>query len=99
MPVHCNAGRVTLTHQGFFGSYPEPVWYHPRGIANIMSLNNVKQYYRVTMDTNNANAFYLHTNNSNNTIEFKPCGRGLYQAPAHTLMSNENHYWTMVQTV
>ena len=42
MPVKCNAGTVTLTHQAYFGNYPEPVWYHPNGIANIMSLNNVQ---------------------------------------------------------
>ena len=24
--VQCNAGTITLTHKGYFGSYPEPVW-------------------------------------------------------------------------
>ena len=98
MPVHCNAGCITLTHQGFFGSYPEPVWYHPKGIANIMSLNNVESYYRITMDTAITNAFYLHTK-SNKTIEFKPCGRGLYQAPLNSLTTEHADFWTMLHTV
>ena len=51
MHVHCNAGSVVLTHQGYLGDYPEPVWFHPKGIANILSLSNVKSYYHITMDT------------------------------------------------
>ena len=27
--VRCNAGTITLTHKGYFGSYPEPLWYNP----------------------------------------------------------------------
>ena len=44
MTVYCNAGQVLLTHMGYSGSYPEPVWYNPSGIANIMPLHNVSQY-------------------------------------------------------
>ena len=49
--VRCNAGRIQLTQQGYFGNYPYPVWYNPKGVANILSLNNVAQHYRITMDT------------------------------------------------
>ena len=100
MPVKCNAGTVTLTHQAYFGNYPEPVWYHPNGIANIMSLNNVQQYYRVTLDSSKENIFYLHTN-ANVQIPFRPCSRGLYQASSHDIATDNHHknYWSMLQTV
>jgi hypothetical protein len=39
--VRCNAGKVKLTHQRRFGSYPHPVWYNPKDVANILSLANV----------------------------------------------------------
>jgi hypothetical protein len=46
--VRCNAGRIQLTQQGYFGNYPYPVWYNPKGVANILSLYNVTKHYRVT---------------------------------------------------
>jgi hypothetical protein len=50
--VRCNAGRIQLKQQGYFGNYPQhPVWYNPKGVANILSLANVTKHYRVTMDS------------------------------------------------
>jgi hypothetical protein len=43
--VHCNVGMVYLNWQGFLGDYPTPVWYHPKGIANIMSMYEVANQY------------------------------------------------------
>jgi hypothetical protein len=37
--VHCNARQVQLDHQGY------PVWCIPKGVANILSLNNVANNY------------------------------------------------------
>ena len=58
--VRCNAGTITLNQKGYFGSYAEPVWFNPHGIANIMSMDNVAKYYRITMDTEANNAMLLH---------------------------------------
>jgi hypothetical protein len=44
------------------GDYPRPVWYHPDGAVNILSLNNVQKYYRCTMDTDNDNSISIHLN-------------------------------------
>ena len=71
---------VYLNKMGYLGSYPEPVWYHPKGSANIMSLNNVSSYYRITMDTSVLNGFYLHSPDGSKVL-FTPTGNGLY---AHT---------------
>jgi hypothetical protein len=43
--IRCNAGFTTTNQQGWLGDFPEPVWYNPNGVANIMSLFVVKKYY------------------------------------------------------
>ena len=92
--VHCNAGTVTLTEQGYFGSYPEPVWYNPSGLANIMSLNNISKYYQLTMDTMSDAAILLHKSNGSN-MRFVPSGKGLY----HHALKDDIDAWVMVSTV
>jgi len=47
LTVHCNAGKVTVNQKGYFDMYPEPVWYNPKGIANILSLKNIASHYHV----------------------------------------------------
>jgi hypothetical protein len=43
--VHCNAGTVSVSKMGLLGDYPEWVWFNPKGIANILSLDNVSKHY------------------------------------------------------
>jgi hypothetical protein len=62
----------------WLGDYPERVWFNPHGIANILSLDNVSQHYRVTMDTSKSNSIALHRNNGS-LIHFTPCSKGLYR--------------------
>ena len=93
--VRCNAGKIRLTHKGYFGSYPEPVWFHPHGIANIMSLDNVAKYFRITMDTEADNAMLLHMDNGL-TTKFIPNGKGLYH---HNLNTDDGGLWTFITTV
>ena len=84
--VQCNSGSVVINHQGYLGSYPEPVWFNPEGIANLMSLHNVQQYYQVTLNTIEDNAFYINTDNGHRT-HWEPSGHGLYH---YTLDSPNN---------
>ena len=58
--IRCNAGVVSTNLMGYLGSYPEPVWFNPAGIANILSQNNVAKYYRLTMDSERDNAIIMH---------------------------------------
>ena len=92
--VHCNAGSMTLTEQGYFGSYPEPVWYNPSGLANIMSLNNVSKYYQLTMDTMSDAAILLHRSDDSN-MRFVPSKKGLY----HHALRDEVDAWVMINMV
>ena len=92
--VRCNAGTITLNTQATLGSYPSPVWYNPHGIANILSLHNVQQHYRVTMDTAiNAN-ITVHTNTDHRPMIFRPIHNGLYVCPI-----DQSHQWCFFDTV
>jgi len=68
---------VYLRHEGYFAKYLEPVWYYPEGGANILSLHTVKKYYRVTFDTSDDDAFYVHIHNGNK-IRFGSARKGIY---------------------
>ena len=60
MRIHCNAGVTTTKQIGDLPGYGV-VWYHPNGIANILSVARVKEHgYRVTFDSDNGNAFHVH---------------------------------------
>ena len=80
LQVQCNAGSVVINHQGYLGSYPEPVWFNPEGIANLMSLHNMQQYYQVTLNTTEDNAFYIN-NDGGHCTQWEPSGMGSTTTP------------------
>ena len=94
--VYSNAGSIALTQQGWLGNYPNPVWYHPTGIANTISLFNASKHYRLTMDTACLNAINLHSGNW--VIPFQPTTNVLYK---YELRATETfqHFWSMVLMV
>jgi hypothetical protein len=96
--VRCNAGRIQLTEQGYFGNYPYPVWYNPKGVANILSLANVTKHYRVTMDSITSAAIVVHKSNGT-SITFEPSGSGLYKHELSNDASQVNQMWTMLSSV
>jgi hypothetical protein len=67
--IHCNAGVARTTN--LIGDLPGDgtVWYHPKGIANILSLSRVKEhaYSRVTYDSDGGNSFSVHKPDAGNT--------------------------------
>lgn len=78
------------------GNFPEPVWYHPDGIANIMSLSSVQRHYRVNYD-DIENIFTVHHPENDTHMTFQCSERGLYY---HDIASQENSWdCTMVNTV
>ena len=93
--VRCNAGRIQLTEQGYFGNYPHPVWYNPKGVANILSLANVTKYYRVTMDSSSSPSMTVHRSD-NTTIPFEPSGNGLYKHELPSDTSAVNNMWSLL---
>ena len=58
LSLHCNA-IATVNNIGDLPGYGT-VWFYEDGIANILSLNNVKKKYRVTYDSNAYDCFEVH---------------------------------------
>ena len=52
------------------------VWYHPKGIANILSLANVTKKHRVTFDSEIGNRFEVHKATGKEI--YMQASRGLY---------------------
>jgi hypothetical protein len=77
MSVRYNAGVRKTNQQGRLGDFPEPVWYNPKGVANILSLDSVKKHYRVTYDSKGGDTFVV-TDNHGPKLHFKPTKNGLY---------------------
>ena len=76
--IHCNAGTIATNQKGYLGNYPTPAWYNPKGIANILSMQDVGQQYRLTMDTSEHEGIRLHCQGKS-PILFMPSGKGLYK--------------------
>jgi hypothetical protein len=93
--VRCNAGRIQLTQQGFFGNYPHAVWYNPKGVANIRSLANVTKHYCVTMDSATTSSIFIHRSDGTQ-IQFEPSGNGLYKHELPTDTSAVSTMWSML---
>jgi hypothetical protein len=58
MHIQSTAGVTTTNMMGDLDGYG-PVWYHPGGFANILSLSRVRKSFRITFDSENGNAFKL----------------------------------------
>jgi len=93
--AHCNAGTVNLDMQATFGDYPEPVWHNPKGIANIMSLDNMTKCHRVTVGTWKSEGFTAHLRDGQ-AIVFAPSAKGLHKHEQDERGNTE--MWTMIQT-
>jgi hypothetical protein len=81
---------------GRFGDFPEPVWYNPNGVANILSLYIMTKYYQVTMDTNEDNAMLVWKKDGS-ALRFAPVGKGLYACM--NLLENDPCRWALINTV
>jgi hypothetical protein len=77
MHIQCNAGIITTNLQGWLGDFLEPVWYNPKGVANILSLYVVKKHYRVHYDSAHQDALIV-TKPDGSTLVFAPTAKGLY---------------------
>jgi len=95
--MHCNAGTMLFTQKGELKGYGS-IWYHPTGIANILSLNNVFKKYQVTFDSEvEHQAFVVNKEDGLKQI-FRLLKKGLYYSDilndvgtilVHTVDSNK----------
>jgi len=76
--LHCNAGTTIVTKKGNLKGYGT-VWFHPEGIANILSLSNVSKKYRVMYDSGDKEeqGLVVHKEDGSKQV-FRPSRKGLY---------------------
>ena len=53
------------------------MWFHPNGIANILSLSRIKTKYHIRFDSDTTNEFIIHKPDES-TRNFKESSHGLY---------------------
>ena len=87
--VHCNA---VLTHTNKIGDllgYPNPLWYNPKGIANILYLGLVQKNHPMAYNIQDRNEFGIHIPQR---PTFKITKAGLfYHDMRHLLKNNYTH--------
>jgi hypothetical protein len=77
MRVFTNGGSQDYSEIGTLKRFPFNVYYSPQSLANILSLAQVSEMFRVTMDTNEAPTMMVHVI-PNLVLRFQQCGSGLY---------------------
>ena len=84
-----NDGTIICDQVGHIGTLSSPVWYNGDLIANILSMSEVAQDRRLTMDTSVENAIWLHCDDGQ-ILNFVECAGGLYahdkSNPSHKIM-------------
>ena len=89
MRIHCNACTTTTNMVGNLPGFGI-VWYHPYGIANILSMANINKKFLITFDRKNDNEFVVHTHDRCHR-RFKESNHGLYYmdlSPESALLVN-----------
>jgi hypothetical protein len=75
LQLKCNAGIVYIDRIADLPGYPEPVWFHDKGIANVLSLSRVSKFFPVTYD--NGEGFIIHMPDCQKH-KFRESPRGLF---------------------
>ena len=85
MKIHCNA---EISHMSQVSDLPRygMVWFHPKGITNILSLSWVKNKYQITFNSADDNTFMVHKPNGT-TCRFQESSHGLYYHDMQTSAS------------
>jgi hypothetical protein len=76
MRIASQAGVSVIKKQGMLPGYGR-VWYDPNGIANILSLTNVKKQHHVAYDSRDGDTFVVKTTNGKER-KFECGSLGLY---------------------
>ena len=91
--ISCNAGTAETKLIGDLPGYPTPVWYHPEGIANILSLHRVSKHCRVEYDSSEDGASFNVTKPDGTKLHFQPSLGGLH------FYDSQEYGTTLINTV
>ena len=68
MSLVTNGGVIVTNQMCEVQGIPQPVWFHPKYITNVLSLCLLTQIYRITYDSDKDGAFIVHRPNKSNLI-------------------------------
>ncbi len=89
--VFSNGGHQDYSKKGTLTVFSYEVYYNPNSLVDILSLSEVSERYRVTMDTDVEPAMIVHLNN-NVSHKFTKCGSGLYYTDTSQLVQSNDAY-------
>ena len=94
MRIQCNAG-IHVTH--LVGDLPGygPVWFDPRAIANVLSLNLVKEKYHIKYNSDKDDGFVV-TKPTREKFKFIQSGLGLHYLDMMLQDTNKSADTTLV---
>jgi hypothetical protein len=76
--ISCNAGTAETNLIADLSGCPSPVWFHPKGIANMLSLHRVSQHCRVECDSSETGACFHGTKQDDRALDFQPSVSSLH---------------------
>ena len=76
LTLYCNAVKAIINKKRDLKGY-RTVWFYPDGIANILSLGNVKKKHRVTYDSTLDEGFLVFKADGT-AWSFRPSKKGLF---------------------
>jgi len=76
LTLYCNTGKAIINKKGDLKGYGT-VWFYPDGIANILSLGNVKKKHRVMYDSTLDEGFLVFKADGT-ARSFRPSKKGLF---------------------
>ena len=76
LALHCNTRITTVNKIRDLPGYGK-VWFYEDGIANMLSLNNVKKKYHMTYDSTACDCFEIHKVDGTKCV-FKPSKKGMF---------------------
>jgi len=98
--VYTNGGHQDSGHVGHLPGFFD-VWFNPESRLNILSFAEVSRKFRITIDTAQESAIYVHIS-QNKVIKFKEVKNGLYVLTVNplkpkTLVMNYSSYFNSVK--
>jgi hypothetical protein len=76
--ISCKAGTAETNLIGDLPGHPFPVWFHPKGIANVLSPHRVSQHCQVEHDSSETGACFHVRKQDGTALDFQPSVSGLH---------------------
>ena len=100
--VYTNGGHKDYSQVGMMKIMPFEVYLSETSLANILSLADVSDHFRVTMDSDRDHSLHVHISEQS-ILRFRRCGSGLYYLDTKSYDNNNdtviNYPISFVQTV